>query len=153
MDSNHAELEAVRATVTRLLHAIDARRWDEVAPLLADEVTTDYTSLFGGDVQRQPGPALADAWRGLLTPLRATQHLLGPIDVQVRGAAATAECHVRGHHFAPGVKGGGEWMVAGHYVFTLVSTRGAWRIASVTLQTYYQTGNERLLAEAAQGAG
>jgi hypothetical protein len=141
--------DAVRGTVTRLLHAIDGRRWDAIPSLLAGEVTTDYTSLFGGEVQRQPGATLADAWRTLLAPLQATQHLLGPLDVEVQGATATAECHVRGYHVAPRAKSGPEWMIAGHYVFALTSADGAWRIAGITLQTYYQTGNARLLEEAA----
>jgi hypothetical protein len=144
------DADGVRRTVTRLLHAIDGRRWDELTPLLADEVRTDYTSLFGGEVQRQDGPALADTWRKLLSPLEATQHLLGPIDVELRGDVAAAETHVRGYHFAPIAKGGREWMIAGHYVMELVWRGGAWRIAGITLQTYYQTGNERLLEEAAE---
>lgn len=142
-----AVAEAVRAVVTRILHAIDGRQWDAIAPLLADEVTTDYRSLFGGEVQRQAGAALADGWRKALSPLEGTQHLLGPIDVVARGDAAVAECHVRAYHFAP-MRGGDKWMVAGHYVFELAASRGGWRVAKLTLQTYYQTGNTRLLEEA-----
>lgn len=146
-------VEPVRRAVTQLLHAVDGRRWDEAAALLADEVTTDYTSLFGGAPQQQAGRALVEGWRGVLSPLQATQHLLGPIDVEVRGTSARAECHVRGYHFAPGARSGDEWMVAGHYVMTLVHRDGRWRVAGITLETSYQTGNRKLLEEAAAARG
>lgn len=144
------EQEAVvRRVVTAVVHEVDARRWHELQALFADPVTTDYTSLFGGEVQRQPPGALVAGWRGALTPLQATQHMLGPIDVEVRGDAARARCHVRGYHWAPGAPGGPEWMVAGHYAFELSLQGGTWRITSLTLRTAYQTGNARLLQEAA----
>jgi hypothetical protein len=44
---------AIRAVVARIANTIDARRRTELRALFADEVTTDYTSLFGGDVARQ----------------------------------------------------------------------------------------------------
>lgn len=146
------QTEAARRAVTRLLHAIDARRWDAVPSLLADEVTTDYTSLFGGEVQRQPGAVLADTWRKLLSPLQMTQHFLGPIDVEVSGDVASAETHVRGYHLAPRAKSGRKWMVAGHYTFKLARRDEGWRVAEIRLKTYYQTGNQRLLEEAGQQA-
>jgi hypothetical protein len=34
---------------------------------LADEVDTDYTSLFGGEAERLSADALVQRWRGLLT--------------------------------------------------------------------------------------
>lgn len=143
----------VQRVIARLVHAIDLRRWSELRDLLAEDVTTDYTSLFGGEVQRQPADDLIAAWRTLLTPLDGTQHLLGPIDVQpsvVRGGA-TAACHVRGYHVRRGAPGGDEWMVAGHYRFELTGRGSSWRIASVTLHTFYQTGNRMLLQQAAPG--
>jgi hypothetical protein len=65
-------------------------------------VVVDYTSLFGGEVQKQKPDDLVGGWRKLLTPLPATQHLLGPIEVAVKGGAATAACHVRGYHHRKG---------------------------------------------------
>lgn len=140
---------AVRDSVTRVAHHIDARDWPRLRSLYADEVTTDYTSLFGGEVQRQPADALIDAWRGILTPLQATQHLLGPVSVQLEGDRARAECHVRGYHYLDGAPGGNEWLVAGHYVFELSEAGARWRIEKMTLVTYHQAGNRQLLQEAA----
>ncbi|HWO14576.1 MAG TPA: nuclear transport factor 2 family protein [Polyangiaceae bacterium] len=141
---------AVRDIVTRVAHHIDARDWSKLRSLYAERVTTDYTSLFGGEVQQQAADALIETWRGVLGPLRATQHLLGPISVLLDGDYARAECHVRGYHYRDGLPGGSEWMVAGHYVFELSVRDAGWQIDAMTLHTYYQTGNRQLLEQAAQ---
>jgi hypothetical protein len=138
------ERAVVQATVASVADFIDHKRWPELRRLYAAEVRTDYTSLFGGTPQVQPGDALIEAWRRLLTPV-VTQHLLGPITVELDGSKAMAHCHVRGYHHVKGTPGGDEWMVAGHYVFELGREGSAWRIRGMTLETFYQTGNLRLL--------
>jgi hypothetical protein len=143
---------AVRKVVARIAHTIDTRRWSELRALYADEVITDYTSLFGGEVQHQRGDDLIGAWRRLLSPLDATQHLAGPIDVQLHGDRAIAECHVRGYHVRRGAPGGDEWMVAGQWVIEMVERQNAWRVTKMTLKTFYQTGNRELLSQTAGGA-
>jgi hypothetical protein len=147
--------EAIRAVVARIANTIDTRRWTELRALFADEVTTDYTSLFGGDVQIQSGDALIAAWRQMLSPLDATQHLTGAIDVQRRGTVAVAECNVRGYHISARAVGGSEWMVAGQWIIEMMafgeSKSGAqWLVTRMTLRTFYQTGNRDLLTQAAR---
>jgi hypothetical protein len=144
----HAELEAVRDAVTRVTHEIDAKRWDELRKLYADEVSTDYTSLFGGTPLKQPGAALIDGWKVALGKV-ATHHQLGPIAVKLAGGRATAACQVRALHRADGAPGGTDWEVLGHYVFELSrSADGSWKIHGMTLLTRLQTGNTKLLQEA-----
>jgi len=139
--------DSVRSVVIGVAHHIDAKRWAELRALYADEVRTDYTSLFGGEPQTQSGDTLIAGWSGLLETV-ATQHLLGPIDVDLDGPRATARCHVRALHHAKGAPGGELWEVLGHYVFTLVREGEGWTISGMTLETFAQTGNTRLLAEA-----
>jgi hypothetical protein len=141
------EADSVRRVVMSVAHHIDGKRWVELRALYADEVRTDYTSLFGGEPQTQSGDALIAGWSGVLETV-ATQHLLGPIEVAFDGLGATARCHVRAIHHAAGAPGGELWEVLGHYVFTLVREGEAWRISGMTLETFAQTGNTRLLAEA-----
>jgi hypothetical protein len=150
-DAANDHATEVAGVIARLIHAIDLRQWSEAGGLLADEVVTDYTSLFGGEIQRQRGVDLVAAWRTLLTPLDSTQHLLGPIDVRSSNAGAVASCHVRGYHVRKGPPGGDEWMVAGHYRFEVGRTNGMWRITSITLHTFYETGNLMLLRQTAAG--
>lgn len=145
MTSPLSDRESIQAVVAGVAHAIDGKKWADLRALYADTVQTDYTSLFGGEVQQQPGDALIEAWRKLLAPI-VTQHLLGPVTVELDGTAATAHCHVRGYHYAQGTAGGDEWMVAGHYVFGLARGSSAWKIRTMKLEVLYQTGNRELLA-------
>lgn len=142
--SNTTDRESIAATVVDVAHFIDHKQWRELRDLYADTVQMDYTSLFGGEVQEQRGDALIEAWRRLLTPI-VTQHLLGPIAVEINGASATARCHVRGYHHAKGTPAGEDWMVAGHYVFHLGKDGSMWKIRAMKLETFYQTGNTKLL--------
>jgi hypothetical protein len=140
-----SDRESIQTTIASIPHFIDKKRWADLRNLYAETVQTDYTSLFGGEVQEQPGDALIEAWRKLLTPI-VTQHLLGPITVELAPATATARCHVRGYHYAKGTAGGDEWMVAGHYVFDLGRVGSEWKIRAMTLELLYQSGNGQLLA-------
>ncbi len=146
--TDHPREQAVRSSVTRIAHTIDFRRWADLRALFASEVKTDYTSLFGGEMQHQRADDLIDTWRRLLSPLDATQHLLGPIDVQFRGQTAVAECHVRGYHVKRGASGGDEWTVAGQWMIELAGRGDAWEITSLTLKVLYQSGNQGLLQHA-----
>jgi hypothetical protein len=146
------DVQAVQSVVARVAHHIDGRRWQELLALFADEVETDYTSLFGGQIQRQRADQLVlGGWKKLLSPLEATQHLLGPIDVRVQGGVAIAECHVRGYHRSARARSGPEWMVAGHYIFELTKFGAEWKIRKLVIQSFYQTGNANLLQESAAG--
>ena len=143
-----SDIDAIRSVVARVAHTIDRKDWDALAALYADEVETDYTSLFGGAPARQAAGDLIAGWTAALANV-STQHLLGPIDVDVAGARAVAECHVRAWHLAEGAPGGDEWVVGGHYVFGLEREARGWRITRMKLETLQQTGYRRLLEEAA----
>lgn len=142
-----SDREQIERQVVGVVHHIDRKRWTELRALFADEVTTDYVSLFGGTVQQQAGDALIATWKTVLANV-VTQHLLGPIDVELSGDRATASCHVRAMHYAAAAKGGKEWEVLGHYRFQLQRTSAGFRIAGMTLETFHQTGNKNLLQEA-----
>jgi hypothetical protein len=138
---------AIQHLVVGVSHEIDHRRWPELRALFAETVRVDYTSLFGGEAQALRADDLVATWKTRLATIEATQHLLGPIAVTVQGARAIASCHVRAYHRLARAPGGPEWMVAGHYAFELTRNAG-WKIDRMTLETFYQTGNTRLLDEA-----
>jgi hypothetical protein len=79
--------------IVRFFAAVDDRDWDVVRAGLADELDTDYTSLFGGEPEHLAADALVERWRGMLPGFDATQHFLGPIVVDPDGSA---DCNVRG---------------------------------------------------------
>ena len=118
--------------ITRLLHAIDAMDWVAARDCLADEVVTDYTSLWGGEPATVPIDDLIAGWTQIISGFDATQHLTGPV-IEVDGAWHT---HVRAHHWL----GGEAWTVFGHYIATVAGGR----ITALTLRTLQQEGNRDL---------
>ncbi|HEY8474353.1 MAG TPA: nuclear transport factor 2 family protein [Natronosporangium sp.] len=145
--------QSISDVVTRLLHAVDDLDWDTVGAVLAERVTLDYTSLWGGEPQQLAGDAVVAAWQQLLPGFDATQHLTGPIVVTAaddHGASCTTT--VRGYHTLVEDGQTGVWMVAGRYHISLTRAPGAgspWRISGITLHVSYEEG-ERTLVERAQ---
>ena len=84
--------------VVRFFHAIDDRAWPAVRAGLTDEVSSDYSALFGGTPERLAADALITRWQGLLPGFDGTQHLLGPLVVEQTGDDATVACNVRAYH-------------------------------------------------------
>jgi len=144
------DADSVRAVVAAVAHHIDGKDWEALRGLYAERVRTDYTSLFGGAPVEQTGEALIAGWRGVLTRVE-TQHLLGPIVVDIAGASAVARCHVRALHVAAGAASGDSWEVLGHYVFELERSDQRWMIRKMTLEASIQRGNPKLLEEANAG--
>lgn len=136
---------AITNTVIGMLHAIDSRNWDAVRAAFAERVTTDYTSLFGGEPQTQPADSVVGGWANFLPGFDATQHLAGPLVVDVEGDTAQARCAVTGTHRI----GDAFWTVGGHYQIRLVKENGEWHITHLTLDTAYQDGDRSLPEKAA----
>ena len=136
---------AAEVVVSKMLFAVDRLDWPAVRAALADEVETDYTSLFGGTAERLAADTLVQRWQGLLPGFDATQHLTGPVIVTAsEGSRATAETHVRAYHYVEADM----WMIAGHYVMQLERAAAGWKISSIRLDSYRQEGNRNLPAAA-----
>ena len=135
--------DAVTTSIVRFFRAIETRDWDTVRELLADEVTLDYVSVFGGEVETVAADGVIDRWRALLPGFDATQHFLGAlaeIDGTVQGA-------VRGYH----VVGDEIWMLAGWYRLTLDAADPP-RIAGIVLTASHETGSRELVTRAQKRA-
>lgn len=120
--------------ITRLLHAIDRLDWAVVRESFTDVITTDYTSLWGGQPGDQPVDELIAQWQQFTATLSATHHQTGP----VLYADGRAETHVVASHWL--LEGGDLWVVHGHYIARIVDGR----IAALTLQTISSHGHEGL---------
>lgn len=144
------EERAIRSVITRSSHNVDRRRWVELRGLYADVVVNDFTSILGGEALAQKADDMLAGWKNFHGAIDLSQHFLGPIDVEVRGEEASAECHVRAYHRCARAPGGEEWMVAGHYRYGLIRQADGWKIKQVTFEFAYQTGNMNMFAEAGQ---
>lgn len=137
--------EDAAVSFVKMLHAIDAKDWQGVRDAFADEVDTDYSSLFGAPAARVKADDLVTGWRTFASPFTVTQHLIGPFVVSERQSErVVAETHVRAYHQIKGLPDGDIWMVAGHYTVQLARVDGVWKIAGITLRVFYQEGNARI---------
>ncbi|WP_352906969.1 nuclear transport factor 2 family protein [Mesorhizobium sp. M0816] len=123
----------------------DLREWDRVRSYFAARVTTDYTSLFGGEVTTSGRDALIAQWQGLLPGFDATQHLITNITVEGADNGAVARSHVRAAHWI----GSRFWTVGGSYLHRLVRTPEGWRVNAIAIHRLYEEGDRAVLAAAA----
>jgi fermentation-respiration switch protein FrsA (DUF1100 family) len=139
---------AIDDTIAGLLDAVDRRDWARIRTALADEVRTDYTSLFGGSPRTQAADELIGSWRALLPGFDGTQHLIGPVLADVSGDAARARCAVTAVHRL----GRDHWTPSGHYAIELKRAGAAWRIDSLTYHNLFVSGDETLPEKAQKRA-
>jgi hypothetical protein len=125
---------------------VDARHWDQLEALFAEEVRIDYTSLFGGDVQSLPRTQLIGQWRQFLPGFTHTTHLIGTPCVTVDRDDAQVFAAVVGHHLIEdaSLAGRDRWTVGGCYEMRLQRRDGVWRVASLTLARAWAEGNRDL---------
>jgi ketosteroid isomerase-like protein len=135
-------------TITALLDAIDRRDWDTVNACLDEEVVTDYVSLFGGTPQKQRGADLIASWRRFLPGFDSTQHMTGPVLVDVKGGSGTATCAVTAEHWL----GDAVWRVSGQYRADLILRAGGWTISGLALKNARVQGDMGLPARASARA-
>ena len=136
--------------ITRVLNAFglhtDTHRWDKLKALFAPEVTLDYTSLFGGEIQKMKAGDLVAAWSKVIPQFTSAQHLITNHLIDVTGDAAFAETQVAALHTLKdsALAGNDAWTVGGRYEFKLRRIDGSWRIEAVKLIATRQSGNPEL---------
>ncbi len=91
-------------------------------------------------------PAILKRTKAALTPLTATQHLLGNIVVQLDGDTARSVCYFQAQHVRAGTPGGETYIIAGSYADTLTRAADGWKITE-RVQTYiWRDGNRAVVA-------
>ncbi len=91
-------------------------------------------------------PAILERTIAALTPLTATQHLLGNIVVQVDGDTSRSMCYFQAQHVRAGTPGGETYIIAGSYADTLTRAASGWKITE-RVQTYiWRDGNRAVVA-------
>lgn len=136
---------AVTETVTGVGLFSDLRDWDRVVSLLADELTTDYVGVFGGEPARAPGEQVVAGWRATLEGFDATQHLITNVAVDGSGDSAQTLSHVRATHWL----GERHWTLGGVYTHQLVKVGPDWKVAYMKISRLYEEGDRAVLEAAA----
>ena len=131
--------------LARYCRALDDHEWDTVAAcFLADAVFSHPGGAAEG------AAAIVAPARAALTPLTASQHLLGTVVIDLDGDRAAATSYFQAQHVRDGAGGDGgdgdTYLIAGTYHDDLVRTEGGWRIER-RHQTYtWRAGNRDVVA-------
>lgn len=136
---------------TRLFWYIDIRDWNTFESVFADEVTLDYSSVWGGSpAVATPGQIRAD-WEKLLSPFHATQHLLGNHLVTVDGERGELTAVFQAVHVLPNPLGSPRWTLGGTYRIGVVLIENVWKISTVTMTATWADGNKDIMTIASGG--
>ena len=122
----------------------DLRLFDSLKTLLADEVTVDYTSLLGGEVQQATPNDLIYRWKESLCGFDATRHKLRNIRVELKGQEATATADASATYFLDEHI----WEVKGIYNFALRFFADGWKITGLNFVFTEEKGTRDVLARA-----
>lgn len=137
-------------TVNRIAHGVDTDDWDAVRHALTDDVTTDYTSVHGGQPETHTAEHLISLWREGAIALDAIQHLVGTHVVtcngdqaECRAAVQTTHVYDDGNPATPN-----QWVLAGYYRHTLKRDQQDWRVTAITFTIAWETGDRGVVERA-----
>eukprot|EP00903_Cladosiphon_okamuranus_P000899 g897.t1 len=144
-----ADQTEITATLTDIAAGADRHDWPRVREAFADTVTTDYTSLWGGDPVTQPADELVAGWSAFLPGFDSTHHMVTNHTVTSEtGTSATAEADFTATHRI----GDGLWTLGGRYSYELVRSDDRWKVTSMTMTALWETGDRGLVATAGERA-
>ncbi|MER7639383.1 nuclear transport factor 2 family protein [Streptomyces sp. NPDC126522] len=140
---------AILELIGRLALLLDARDWDALELLFADQVHYDRTSLFGGEPQTLTPAELVSGYRQALGNLDALHHLITGHVISIDGDQATCAANMQGTHVLANASGGPVWTVGGRHDYQLERNADEWRIAGLTFTVQWATGNMYIVTLAA----
>jgi len=136
-----ADRLAIADQCVRYTNALDTRDWS----LLESCFTDDPVFVHPGG-RLEGFPAILARTTAALTPLDATQHLLGNVLVEVDGDTARSSCYFQAQHVRAGTPGGDTYVIAGSYTDRWQRTPAGWRIAERVQAYAWRDGNRAVVA-------
>lgn len=137
MSQHRDDRRDIEAVLLRYVSAIDGKQYDLLGEVFVPEGVADYVGLAeckGLDNIKQLVSSVLDR-------CGATQHLLGNVQIDVQGDAATASCYLQALHVGLGAHAGKTFTVWGIYRDRLVRTTAGWRIRHRELTTLHAEGD------------
>ncbi|ABW30783.1 nuclear transport factor 2 family protein [Acaryochloris marina] len=126
----------------------DRGEFSALEHLYDDEVTVDYTSLTGGEVELKSPQALMTQWASVLPGFDVTRHDISNVEVTVDGQKAVATADVIADHYM----GNQHWQVQGDYRYELQKEGDIWRITSHRFNFHQESGDRTLFGPASKRA-
>jgi hypothetical protein len=140
------ERTAISDVVYAYATGLDRRDWKLFRSIFMDSIEMDFRS-----VGLRAGHFDADEWvrdaRRLFAGFEATQHTSTNHVFTLRDDEATCTSNMQATHFvarepSDGLDAGGNcWTIGGYYINELVRSTQGWKLAKVTLNVTWQTGN------------
>lgn len=144
-----ADQVEITRSITDIAAGADRQDWTRVRGAFADEVTTDYTSLWGGDPLAQSADDLVAGWAAYLPGYDITHHMVTNHAVtKIEGTTAKAEADFTATHRIDEVL----WTLGGRYSFELVQSDDRWLVTSMTMIALWETGDRALVTLAGERA-
>jgi hypothetical protein len=142
-----------RAAISDVVYAyatgLDRRDWKLFRSIFMDTIEMDFRS-----VGLRAGRYDADEWvrdaKRLFAGFEATQHTSTNHVVELRGDEATCTSNMQATHFVArepndGLEDGAAcWTIGVYYINELVRSTEGWKLAQVTLNVTWQTGNREV---------
>ena len=144
-----AHKTTITSTLTDIAAGADRHDWDRVRAAFADAVTTDYSSLWGGDPVTQSANDLIKAWEGFLPGFDNTHHMLTNHTVtEMSETSAMAEADFTATHRIDDAL----WVLGGRYTYALEMIEERWVVSALTMTALWETGDRGLVAIAGERA-
>ena len=145
-----AEQQAdISTAITDIAAGADRHDWTRVRGAFSDTVTTDYTSLWGGDAVTQPADELVAGWSAFLPGFDATHHMVTNHTINsLSDTSATAQADFTATHRLDD----GLWVLGGRYDYELEKSDDRWVVTSMTMTAIWESGDRGLVALAGQRA-
>lgn len=143
-----AEKLQVKNVVLSVATLADTSNFEALKGLFAPEVTIDYTSLFGGEVEKKSPQTLMEDWAGVLPGFDSTNHAVTDIRVRMEDNRLKATANVRAEHRL----GDKFWIVEGSYDYEFLRDGERFVVSKLTFNLAGEAGDRALIAKAADKA-
>lgn len=144
-----ADQAEISRSITDIAAGADRHDWTRVRAAFADTVTTDYSSLWGGDPVTQSADDLVAGWAAFLPGFDTTHHMVANHAItSVDGTMATAEADFTATHRIDDRL----WTLGGRYTYALEQSGERWLVTSLTMTALWETGDRALVGLAGERA-
>lgn len=138
VDEQAARIQTVLQSITI---CVDLGRFDLLDRFYAEEVTADYSSLWGTAPRKLTRSEVGPAWAGFIPGFDTTRHALSNIVVRVEGSKATAHADVVASHWLDGET----WEIRGKYFFELEKGSTDWVVKTWRFVLASESGDRSLV--------
>lgn len=139
----------ISRSITDIAAGADRHDWERVRGAFAETVTTDYTSLWGGEPVTQSSEDLIAGWAGFLPGFEVTHHMVTNHTVTAQtDTAAIAEADFTATHRIEETL----WVLGGRYTYELEKSDDRWLVTSMTMTSLWESGDRGLVAKAGERA-